>query len=68
MSNFAPDLIYYTDGSFRDSLTAYSIINVVTFNQSEIVKKLRLPDQTGIFIAEISGIESAINYSVELGR
>ena len=68
MFNFAPDLIYCTDGSFRDNLTVYSIIREVTSNQFEIVRKSRLPDQTGVFIAEISAIKVAINYAVELDR
>ncbi|KAI8125461.1 putative RNA-directed DNA polymerase from transposon X-element [Lucilia cuprina] len=65
ISYFAPDQIYYTDGSFRDTFTSYSIVKQLTNSQFETLCKNRLPDHSGIFIAEMAAIKSAIKYCSE---
>lgn len=65
MSTLAPSTVYYTDGSFKDELTSYSIVRQITGTQFETVNEAHLPDHTGIFTAEIAAIKMAIIYAIE---
>ena len=57
----------YTDGSFQNGATSFVLVKSTAAGY-EAIRELRLPDNTGIFIAEIAAIETAISYSKSMNQ
>lgn len=63
MSSYSPTMTLYTDGSYHNGVTSFSIVNQISTSRFEVVHVARLPDHTGIFTAEVAAINSAISFS-----
>ena len=62
--NFSFRMLLYTAGLFRSGTCSYSIVKEINGTQFELVCENRLPDNVGIFLAEISAIKDSISYSI----
>lgn len=65
ISVHSPNTTLYTDGSYRNGRTSYAIVEQISPTIFEGIRQARLPDNSGIFIAEIAAIRCAIKFSVE---
>ncbi|KAI8122407.1 RNA-directed DNA polymerase from mobile element jockey [Lucilia cuprina] len=63
ISSFEPDTIIYTDGSFQNGLTTYGIVEQISSTEFDTIGEARLPDDVGIFSAELAAIDAAISYA-----
>ena len=64
ITDFSPEIILITDGSFQSGVSSYPIARCYD-KQCELVYANRVPDNVGIFVAELAGLHSAIKYAAE---
>lgn len=68
IETFSPDIVLFTDGSFQSGRTAYSVVEQKSDFSLQTIHQSRLPDNCGIFIAEIAAIKYAVTYAAGLGQ
>ena len=62
--NFSPEMILFIDGSFQSGVSSYSIVRYYD-KQYELFYANQVPDNVGIFVAELAKLHSAIKYAAE---
>lgn len=65
ISEFSPDLILFTDGSYQCGVNGYAVVQQILGCQYITIKQGLLPEFSGIFTTELAGINSAILFAVE---
>lgn len=65
ISNFTPDIILFTDGSYQNGVNGYAVVQQIDVRQYTTIKQGLLPAFSGIFAAEFAAINSAILFAAK---